>query len=140
MTVLLAIPEEFGYVIGTGIVSIFMLFYLGENVASARKRFKVEYPKMYDDSQPVFNCYQRAHQNTLENTPAFMFLLVIGGVTHPLIASASALVWTVGRIVYAWGYWTGIPSKRGRGNFAYLGLISLLGCSISTALHLLKYC
>lgn len=45
-------------------------------------------PQMYEDAEDsVFNCYQRAHQNTLENYPAFLALLLISGFEYPITAS-----------------------------------------------------
>lgn len=46
--------------------------------------------QMYDDqeSSQVFNCTQRAHQNTLEQYPAFLALLLLSGLAYPLVASA----------------------------------------------------
>ena len=67
-----------------------------------------------------------------------MFLFV-SGIKHPLIASTAGLVWIVGRYFYAQGYYTGDPKKRNRGSIHYLGLITLLGTSVSTALTFLKY-
>ncbi len=31
-----------------------------------RKRLSIFLPTMYSEKHPEFNCYQRAHQNTLE--------------------------------------------------------------------------
>ena len=42
------------------------------------------------------------------------------------------------RIVYGLGYSTGLPEKRVRGAFGYLGLLTLLGCSIHTAVQSIK--
>ncbi len=89
-----------------------------------------------DKSKHLFNCAQRAHQNTLENYPTFLVLFSIASIQYPLISTAAGLVWLLGRYVYANGYCTGDPAKRNRGAFAYLGLFTLLGASIKTAFAL----
>ena len=38
------------------------------------------------------------------------------------------------RIVYALGYSTGEPKARAKGAFGYLGLLTLLGCAVHTAI------
>ncbi|XP_046849386.1 microsomal glutathione S-transferase 3-like [Xenia sp. Carnegie-2017] len=127
------LSPEYGYVILTGVASVFMNVYLASQVGKARKKFKVNYPKMYDDEHPIFNCYQRAHQNTLEIYPMFLVLLFTGGLKHPCISSISGIIFIASRIVYAFGYYTGDPKNRLRGSFGYLSAIGMIGCSISTA-------
>ena len=48
-----------------------------------RKKLKIPYPKTSSDGkEPLFDCYMRAHQNTLENVPQFLALLILGGLYH----------------------------------------------------------
>ena len=60
-----------------------------------------------DEDGKMFNCIQRAHQNTLENYPQFLFMLTTGGLSHPCLASAAGLIYLAGRIAFAKGYYTG---------------------------------
>ncbi|RHZ88160.1 hypothetical protein Glove_26g258 [Diversispora epigaea] len=139
------ITREFGYVIITGIVSIFVTIYLGQSAVAARRKAGIPYPFMYataeeaknDHNKMVFNCYQRAHLNTMENYSQFLFALVIGGLKYPILSSIGGVICILGRLVYAWGYQTGDPSKRMRGRFGYIGIFILGGTSIASAISLL---
>uniref|UniRef100_A0A1D1XXC9 Glutathione S-transferase 3, mitochondrial n=1 Tax=Anthurium amnicola TaxID=1678845 RepID=A0A1D1XXC9_9ARAE len=139
------LSNDFGYVILTGLSSAVLLTYLGFKVGHARRRAGVPYPHAYatkeecekDNDKMVFNCHQRAHQNTLEFYPGFLFTLVTAGIKHPILASVGGGIWILGRLVYAWGYYTGEPKKRTRGAFGYIGSIILLGASVSSAVSLL---
>jgi glutathione S-transferase len=120
-----------------------MIVWKSINVGRARKKFNVKYPVMYsqeNEGNNVFNCVQRAHQNTLEIYPIFLFLLLSGGLDHPRLASGAGVVWIVGRIAYALGYYTGKTEKRQQGAFAYLGTLTLLGCTVHTAIKMLGWC
>ncbi|CAN0350481.1 unnamed protein product [Ascophyllum nodosum] len=103
--------------------------------------FKVRYPTMYadksDTNAEAFNCYQRAHQNILENYPQFLVLLALASVHRPIIAAIAGAIRLMGFVSYALGYQTGDPDKRLRGTFGYIGLLTLLGLSIELAVRLL---
>jgi glutathione S-transferase len=86
----------------------------------------------------MFNCAQRAHQNTLEIFPVYSTLLLIGGLKYPEISSGAGLVFLLGRYVYASNYATGDPAKRTRGGFYALGLLTLLGTTACTVYGLLR--
>jgi len=139
----IAIKPEYGYVIGVGIASAFMCTWHGITVGMARKKYGVKYPTMYANKAEVkeadaFNCYQRAHGNLMENYPQFLMMLFLGGVEHPLTATACGLIWMAGRVAFALGYQTGDPSKRMNGAFQYIGLLSLLGLSVKFAYNLVS--
>lgn len=103
-------------------------------VAKARKAAKIPYPVAYatheealaDPAKMKFNCAQRAHLNTLESLPFFLFSLLFTGLRHPHYAASCGAIWVVGRVLYTIGYNTGDPAKRSRGLFHNLGSFGLL--------------
>ncbi|XP_075051452.1 glutathione S-transferase 3, mitochondrial-like [Mixophyes fleayi] len=131
------LPQDFAYVILTFIYSYVLLMYLGINVGKARKKYNVKYPQMYSDKENVFNCIQRAHQNTLEVYPGWLIFQLIAGLAFPISASVLGVIWVTSRFSYAHGYYTGDPQKRMRGTYGYIGLLGVLILSITAALQLL---
>ncbi|XP_037518466.1 microsomal glutathione S-transferase 3 [Rhipicephalus sanguineus] len=133
----LVMPKEYGYVILVGVGSAIVNMWLAFRVGRARKQFDVKYPTMYSDTNVVFNCVQRSHQNFLESYPQFLMTLFLGGVEYPRLAACAGVVYLAGRIVYAIGYSTGDPSKRMRGSFQYFGVLTLLGLTVRQGLRML---
>jgi len=145
-SVSVVIKPEYGYVLLVYLTSVLINFWMSSRVYSARKQYKVEYPAEYlvelkdnkVNQNNVFNCLQRAHQNFLENYFMVMALLFIAGLKFPVYSAASGAVWLTGRVLYAIGYGSGVPSRRSWGGVQYLGTLSLLGMSIATGLSFLK--
>ncbi|RHZ56334.1 hypothetical protein Glove_402g91 [Diversispora epigaea] len=142
------ITREFGYVIVTGIASIFLTTYLGVKAGMARRKAGVPYPFMYataeeaknDHKKMIFNCHQRAHLVKYIGILSSIFiheLLVMGGLKYPILSSIGGVIYILGRLAFAWGYQTGDPSKRLRGAFGYIGIFILIGTSIASAISLL---
>merc|ERR1712226_1340775 len=71
----LQLDPEYGYCILAVIATWMLSLWQGVMVGRQRKALGVPYPDMYSEKQPLFNCYQRAHQNTLENIPPFLALV-----------------------------------------------------------------
>jgi glutathione S-transferase len=61
----------------------------------------------------------------------------MGGIRYPLISAVAGLIWLAGRVTYTLGYSTGDPSLRQRGSFNYIGLITLLGTTVTTGVQML---
>ncbi|KAF7710870.1 microsomal glutathione S-transferase 3b [Silurus meridionalis] len=137
MEILDILPANFGYVILTYFYSWVMLTYLGVNVGRARKKYDVKYPTMYSTKDDVFNCIQRAHQNTLEVYPQWLVFQTIASLVYPTAAAVLGVIWVTSRFSYAWGYYTGDPAKRMIGAYGYIGLFGLIFLSMSVALQLL---
>nr|XP_011449764.1 microsomal glutathione S-transferase 3 [Crassostrea gigas] len=133
----IGLNADFGYVILVTISAIIMSWKVGYQVVSARKKFNVQYPKMYSEDDR-FNCYQRAHQNTLEVFPIYLVLQIFSGIYAPRFSAVCGLIFVLGRLVYAAGYQSGDPKKRLYGTFAYIGIGGMFVCSVVFALDLLQ--
>ncbi|XP_078619802.1 glutathione S-transferase 3, mitochondrial-like isoform X3 [Branchiostoma floridae x Branchiostoma japonicum] len=133
------VAPEFGYVVFSLVATFVTYTYLGVNVGRARKKYDVKYPTMYSDKDQVFNCYQRAHQNMLEQLPLFLVFLLVAGVQFPVPSAIAGLVWNAGRIVYAHGYYTGDPEKRIWGGFSHMGHFALILLAIYGAVRQLNW-
>ena len=100
--------------------------YLVIGVMKARKQYGIKYPALYappgHKNEEAFNCAQRAHQNTVEGMAMFLVELVIVGLFYPLFAASCGGLWSVGRILYGYGYAKNGPDGRLIGS-----LISHLG-------------
>ncbi|KAK6191630.1 hypothetical protein SNE40_003272 [Patella caerulea] len=135
-----SLPEGYGHVVLIGAGSIFVNMWMAINVVRARKKFEIEYPTLYSPTNKEFNCIQRAHQNTLEAYPQFLMLLFVGGLQYPKITAVTGLVYLVGRVAYAIGYYTGEPEKRRYGGIpSSLSQLIMLGNVISFAFHQLRW-
>ena len=133
----LIIPDAYGYVLGSISTTALVVQWMSIKVALARRECGVKYPKMMadgdDEQSMVFNCTQRAHQNTLETLPLALMCQALMGLKYPIVAAILGISWAVGRIIYANGYSSGDPSKRIPGSaiagIVYLGLI--IGCFVA---------
>uniref|UniRef100_F7AGK5 Glutathione S-transferase 3, mitochondrial n=1 Tax=Ciona intestinalis TaxID=7719 RepID=F7AGK5_CIOIN len=120
------LPNEYGYVILCVFYAMFVTIHLGINVGKARKKYNVPYPNMYSEKENIFNCIQRAHQNTLEQLPTFLVCLLMVGVAYPKYAAICGAVYVTSRYNYAWGYYTGDPKKRLNGEYGVAGFLGLM--------------
>lgn len=126
------LPPQYGFVLASLASTAALLQWLAIRVALARREYGVDYPRMYADDGTeqgrMFDCIQRAHQNTLETAPAQMVLISLLGMAHPVPAAAAQAAWVAGRVVYALGYSTGDPKARLPGvavaGLVYVGTIA----------------
>ncbi|KAI3424441.1 hypothetical protein D9Q98_009993 [Chlorella vulgaris] len=138
----IALRDEHGFVLAAVVWSILLHhFWMASFVVNARKKFGISYPNMYappaHKNRNEFDCIQRAHQNSLENQPAFLILLLLAGLRFPVSASIAGAVYLLGRVVYVLCYSGGDPKARYRGAFMYLGNLALMGMVVRWAVELL---
>ncbi len=88
-------------------------FWTGVNAGLARVKHRVPAPSM--DGPPAFQRAQRVQANTLEQLPLVLVPLWLCAVfTGDAWAAAGGLLWCLGRILYALGYYRD-PDRREAG-------------------------
>lgn len=89
------------------LVYYFTLFKAG----MARGRFNVEAPS--HDGPEAYLRYVRAHQNTLEHLVLFLpGLWLFSFAVDPIWAAAIGILWPIGRLWYALGYYKSADQRR----------------------------
>merc|ERR1740128_991464 len=127
------VDPAYGYVLLVVFFTYFLSFWQGIMVGRMRTKLKVDCPAMYSDTEPLFNCYQRAHQNTLEKIPLFLILLLASGLFNAKIVAAFGFFWLLSRIIYSFGYYSGLPKNRIAGSL--MSLIAEFALMILTFLQ-----
>ncbi|NWT59995.1 MGST3 transferase, partial [Erythrocercus mccallii] len=117
------LSKEYGYVMLTGAASFVLVMHLAIKVGKARKKYHVEVTQ----TQPPHFIFR------LEVYPAFLFFLGTGGLYHPRVATGLGIAWIIGRLLYAYGYYTGDPKNRRRGALGSVALLGLVGTGIYSA-------
>ena len=111
------------------VLTLIVYFVLTLNVGRARFKYDVKAPATTGD--PNFERALRVQQNTLEQIIFFLPLLWI--FSYYISATWGfilGMIWVVGRILYAWGYYQA-AEKRGPGfGISFLASLGLLGGAI----------
>lgn len=102
------------------VISVLVFFWMGINVSRVRTKLNVPAPNMTGPDE--FMRVLRVHENTMEGLLIFLPLLWLFAVTsHDLWAAAVGIIYPIGRLLYARGYYAA-ADKRGTG-FS-IGLLS----------------
>lgn len=130
------VPTLYGLIILTSVMNWLVIMWQALKLASARKQYNVKYPTMYENKEPSpFNCVQRAHQNSLEWNPPFLLFLYVSGLTSPILSTLAGVIYNIGRVYHAKGYYKGSPHQ---GLWGLYGLFYLIGGSVYTAFSILR--
>lgn len=112
------------------LLALLEYFIFGALVGRARNKTGVQAPAM--TGHPLFERYNRVHQNTLEQLVVFVpALWLFSRYWSPLVAAGLGLVFVIGRAIYLKGY-IADPAKRVTGVIigAIAQVILLLGGTV----------
>jgi uncharacterized membrane protein YecN with MAPEG domain len=86
------------------VLTLILYFVLTANVGRARAKYKVPVPQT--SGEPDFERVFRVQQNTLEQLMLFLpSLWLFSLFVSPIWGAGIGLIWIIGRILYAWGYY-----------------------------------
>lgn len=116
------------------LAALAVYFWTALNVAKARVAYKVPAPAM--DGPLPFQCAVRVQANTVEQIVLFLPVLwMCAYFLGDQWAAAGGALWSVGRIVYAIGYYRA-PAKRHIGFLLTMVALAALGAGTAVGLLL----
>jgi len=118
-------------------VALLQYLFFGMLVGRARMQYKVEAPAT--TGHPVFERYNRVHQNTQESLIMFLpGMTMFGFYASANVACLLGVVWIVGRIIYLRSYLKD-PASRGLGAMLSFipNIILVVGGAIAAGMLLL---
>jgi len=126
------LPAGYSLVIGTVVSMGWLHTWQMLRVLFARKAAEIDYPQLYAERSEAeaspaamsFNCAQRAHMNTLENTPHVLMGILFTGLKFPYLAAGLGTSWLAGRIIYTLCYTSNGPERRLLSAFSQMGLLT----------------
>ncbi|KIK37117.1 hypothetical protein CY34DRAFT_810652 [Suillus luteus UH-Slu-Lm8-n1] len=143
----IVLPPGFGHVAAGLVTTAWVLGWQALVVGSYRTKSGIKYPQLYAEKAEadaskeafLFNCAQRAHQNTIEHMPLIIVTTLVASMKYPVFAGYASGLWALSRVLYTLGYTTGDPAKRNTrgGILGELPLFGLLLGSTYTAFSLL---
>ncbi|KAN0073693.1 hypothetical protein V8E55_012170 [Tylopilus felleus] len=134
MSAQILLPEGYRYVAAALVSAVWVMGWQVTVVSRYRKKSGISYPQLYAEKGEaqasrdahLFNCAQRAHQNTLEHMPTILITTLVSGVKYPVFAAGACAFWVFTRVLYTIGYTSGDAAKRNsRGGI--LGELPLFG-------------
>ena len=90
-------------------------------------------PNLLDSPPATKNSAQRAHANFTETHPSFAGAALVAGLQLPVATAVLGATWSVGRVLYAYGY-TSSAGPKGRVVSVFSRLLLLLAPSRSPIL------
>lgn len=109
----ITVPPMFGLAVIETVLYSFVCTWMGVKVGMARKKFGVKLPAAYENKEDsVFNRYQRAHMNAVENAAPFYVSLLLAALYMPLPSVIAGAFYILGRYIYAAGYHKSIEARR----------------------------
>jgi len=92
------------------VAALLLYIFMGMRVAAARRRAGIYAPAMSGD--PALERALRVQGNTLEWLPVFLAgLWLFSLYWNDRIGAVIGLIWIVGRVLYAVGYWADAPRR-----------------------------
>ena len=128
---------QFPFTISATLLVLLVYHWMMFNAGGARAKSNVDAPRT--DGPNEYRRIYRAHINTLEHMVPFLVAMwVFAVVVSDLWAAVLGVVWTIGRIVYALGYYAAAEKRFSGLAISFItGMVLILGSLIALLMNVL---